>query len=139
VAVGRVSDNRPHDLKDVVKGFMEVDGVGGGVLMIKRDTITRMLKALPEISDPDIGGHPGITSIKSYGGNRLIRAFDKTRLEDGKRLSEDLAFCDRVKKSGGSVWANVDHFIGHIGPYNYGIRYQDFLENKAAEAKSEAA
>ncbi len=54
------------------------------------------------------------------------------------KLSEDLAFCERWRLCGGEVWANVNHLIGHIGPYNYAIRYADYLENKAQEKKDAA-
>lgn len=143
VAVGRVEGDRPHTLKDVTSGFIKVDGVGGGVLMIKRSAIARMLKKMPQLADEDIAGHPATESIKSYRGKRIIRAFDKMdAVIDGKRkrLSEDLAFCERIKQSGGEVWANVDHLISHVGPFDYAIRYADFLEQKAAETKpAEAA
>ena len=127
-AVGRAF--REGSVKDLVEGFMKVAGVGGGVLLISRHVIQTMLEKLPEIVDNDVSGHPGNATLSQ---GRLIRAFDKYRDERGVKLSEDLAFCDRWLRCGGDVWANVNHLIGHIGPFNYAIRYADYLENKERE------
>jgi hypothetical protein len=131
VAVGRCfnEDQSVDDLKD---GFLEVSGVGGGVMMIERQVVTKMIEQMPEIIDTKVDGHPGQEMLGPGGAEkRLIRAFDPFFSDNGLKLSEDLAFCERWKKCGGEVWANVNHLIGHIGPYNYAIRYADYLENKA--------
>lgn len=133
-AVGRAFNEGSVD--DLVDGFLKVAGVGGGVLLISRHVIQTMLEKLPEVIDKDVSGHPGRSSMTE---SRLIRAFDKYRDAQGVKLSEDLAFCDRWARCGGEVWANVHHLIGHIGPHNYAIRYADYLENKAAQAKQAAA
>ena len=134
-AVGR-SLEETH-LEDVVDGFLPVQGVGGGVLLIARHVIQTMLQKMPEIIDADMKGHP---AAGEYVNGRMIRAFDKYRDAGGTKLSEDFAFCDRWLRCGGDVWANVDHMIDHIGMHSFSIRYADYLENKAAEAKqSEAA
>lgn len=136
VAVGRCFDT-DQTVDDIKDGFIEVAGVGGGVLMISREVVDGLLKKFPEISDEQIEGHPGQELLKAAGkGNRLIRAFDPFFTEGGRKLSEDLAFCERWRQCGGAVWANVNHLIGHIGPFNYAIRYADFLENKAKESKA---
>ncbi len=138
VAVGRCF-NGDQTVDDIKQGFVEVQGVGGGVLMISREVVKGMLDKFPEISDTKIEGHPGQEMLSAAGqGKRLIRAFDPFFTEDGRKLSEDLAFCERWRLCGGEVWANVNHLIGHIGPYNYAIRYADYLENKAREKKDAA-
>lgn len=129
VAVGRSFNEGSVD--DLVDGHLKVAGVGGGVLIISRHVVSTMLDKLgDEIIDTDIAGHPGAQQLPK---GRMIRAFDKYRDAKGKKLSEDLAFCDRWMRCGGEVWANVNHLIGHHGMHNYAIRYADFLENKAAE------
>lgn len=140
VAVGKslTSDDK---LEEVENGFLKVAGVGGGVLMIRRDAITTMLEKLPDIIDDNpksIALHPGIASLEANKVSRLIRAFDKLKTDDGIRLSEDFSFCERWRKSGGDVWANVDHLIGHVGPFNYAIRYMDFLEQQDRDKKEAA-
>lgn len=139
-AVGR--DLVTKTVNDVVDGFLPVEGVGGGVLMVQREAIAAMIDKLPDDVDYNIAGHPASKTLGSYGGKRMLRFFDPMWI--GKtRLSEDLAFCHRARECGFDVWANVEHHISHIGPFDYCIRYADFLENKAKEeaeaAKPEAA
>ena len=136
-AVGRTFNQGSVD--DIVDGFIKVAGVGCGVMMIARHVVRTMIDKMPEILDSEISGHPGADTLQESQSKRLIRAFDPFVDERGVKLSEDLAFCERWRKCGGEVWANVNHLIGHIGPFNYAIRYADFLENKAREAKQEAA
>lgn len=136
VAVGRCFNN-DQSLDDIKGGFLEVHGVGAGVMMIERRVVTEMLAKFPEIIDTKVDNHPGQEILGPAGASkRLIRAFDPLFAENGQKLSEDLAFCERWKRCGGEVWANVNHLIGHIGPFNYAIRYADYLENKARKPKA---
>jgi hypothetical protein len=41
-----------------------------------------------------------------------------------------MSFCHRWRQSGGEVWANVRHPVGHIGPHEWLIRYEDYLIEK---------
>lgn len=132
VAVGRTIPGN----ESLTDGFMQVYGMGAGVMLISRHVVTKMLDKFPELIDTNISGHPGQATLQSAKSRRLIRAFDPFFDERGVRLSEDLAFCERWRRCDGEVWANVNHLIGHVGPFNYAIRYADYLENKAAEAKA---
>lgn len=137
-AVGRCTSK--HDkLADLKDGFLKVAGVGGGVMLIERSMIRTMILHMPEIVDKEISGHPGVDTLSA--DKRLIRAFDPFFDERKVKLSEDLAFCERWRKCGGEVWANVNYHIGHIGTFNYKIRYADSMEKWEAEdaAKAEAA
>lgn len=128
-------------LSDVKHGFLKVAAVGCGITLIRRDMIDTMLEKMPHIIETDpkaIAGHPCAESIKAFGGKRIIRAFDKMRDDDGAKLSEDMSFCKRWRDCGGEVWANVEHLVGHIGRFNYAIRYADYLETKARDAKAAA-
>jgi|SRR5882672_1249439 len=111
-------------------GFIEVEGVGGGVLLIRRDVVTTMLQAMPQLVDTRIAFHPAFDTIKQAGANRLIRAFEKLDIPDRGLISEDLAFCFRWRQCGGQVWANVNHRISHVGPYDYAGRYLDDIEKQ---------
>lgn len=134
MAVGRLVGGETVD--DVKDGFLKVLGVGAGVLVLARHVVEKLLEKMPEIIDRNVSGHPGAATLPS---NRLIRAFDPYVDERGVRLSEDLAFCQRFRDCGGEVWANVNHLIGHVGDFNYAIRYADFLETQARDAKAQAA
>jgi len=132
--VGTVPEG--HNIDDVVHGFIRATGLGCGVMMISRDVIATMLEKMPELSDPIPSSLAEATPDLKL--TRIIRAFDKIR--DGNlRLSEDMAFCHRWQQCGGEVWANVNHRISHVGPFDYAIRYGGVMEAKAREQQAEAA
>lgn len=125
-----------HSLKDVVKGFLPASYVGGGVMLIQRGMIREMLEKMPEISDalPSV-----LASATTAPLTRLIRAFDCI-LRGDRRLSEDVSFCARWREGcGGEIWANVNHKISHVGPFDFHMRYGGVLEAKAEAVKDEAA
>lgn len=130
--------NDTDTIDNVEKGHLKVKGVGGGVLLIKRSAIKTMIEKDPAIIDKSML-HPVADQIKAYGLNYLIQAFTKIRLPEGGLLSEDLSFCRRWREAGGDVWANVKHPIGHVGSFEYTIRYEAYLEEKKAEQVKEKA
>lgn len=70
-----------------------------------------------------------------------LQAIKDNRMHDGRRLrlSEDMSFCWRwINQCGGEIWANVNHRISHIGPFDYAIRYQGILEAKDEANKAAA-
>jgi len=102
------------------KGFVEVDGIGAGVLLIRRDCVDTMLKKMPELSDK--GAKKSSPLAKNL--DRLIRAFEPMFVDSG-RLSEDFAFCHRWRQCGGEIWANITHEITHIGLHRFKGRYSN--------------
>ena len=129
--VGTVPEG--HSMKDVTRGFIKAGGLGCGVMLIKREVITTMLEKMPELSDPIPSSLSEATPDLPL--TRIIRAFDKIR-EGNTRLSEDMSFCQRWRDCGGEVWANIDHRISHVGPFDFAIRYQGLME--AREIKDAA-
>jgi hypothetical protein len=107
----------------IVKGFVEVEGCGAGILLIERSSIRTMLEKLPGISDPTVRKtFPTATDLE-----RLIRAFDVLSVK-GVRLSEDYSFCHRWRQQcGGEIWANIKHQITHIGLQRFKGCYSDVL------------
>jgi hypothetical protein len=102
-----------------MKGFAEVEACGTGIMLIKRETITAMLKALPEINDTKAPKNSPLAA----GLTRLIRAFD-TIVVDGAQLMDDFAFCHRWRVlCKGEVWANTSHAVTHIGMHKFGASY----------------
>ena len=70
-----------------------------------------------------------------------LAALKENRTNDGRclRLSEDMSFCYRwTELCGGEIWANVNHRINHVGPFDYAIRYQGILEAKDESRKAAA-
>lgn len=118
--VGRGKSAKPI----VDRGFVEVDGMGFGVTLIRRDCVTAMLDQNAAQSDDRLAHHIAGALLAEWGVKRIIRAFDPIETPTGK-LSEDLSFCRRHRDSGGTVWANGNHKITHVGPYGFSGRFLD--------------
>lgn len=106
--------------------FMEVEGIGMGCCLIRRDCVTTMLEKMPELIDTRLEFHAARDMLPS---GRIIRAFDPLDGPRG-RLSEDLAFCQRWRDCGGEIWASVGHDIEHVGNYSYKANYMQYIADK---------
>jgi len=117
--------------------FMEVEGVGMGCTLIRRDVVDIMLAKMPELIDTRLALHPAGDTIRNAGSSRIIRAFEKLDIPERGLVSEDLSFCIRWRQCGGKVWAGIGYRISHVGPFDYSGRYLDTveaLERQAIEA-----
>jgi hypothetical protein len=104
-----------------IKGYVEVEGCGTGIMLIRRDAIATMLKMLPDINDTKAK----TTSPLAAGLDRLIRAFDNVEV-DGVPLMDDFAFCHRWQAlCKGELWARADQSVTHIGLHKFAARYTD--------------
>lgn len=112
------------------QGFINVEGVGAGVLLIRRDAITRMIEHFPDL----IGDYMVLEDMKAAGGYRTLQFFDQIRTDKGK-VSEDISFCRRWRQTGGDVWAATSHAIQHVGPW---IFSGCFAKERDEEAKLKA-
>jgi len=73
--------------------IMEIDGVGLGCLLVKREVIEKMIKS-----------------------NELIFEFEQKIVGDEvKGRSEDIFFCEKAKEAGFKIYLNTDLVCGHIG------------------------
>lgn len=98
--------------------FMEVEGLGCGCFLIRRDAITTMLEKMPELSDT----RPNTIESQLFrdaGVKRLIRPFDCINDMAHGKVSEDISFGRRWRECGGKVWAATHHKIVHVGPHEY--------------------
>ena len=103
------------------KGYLEVEGCGTGIMLIKREAIAAMLKRLPEINDTKAEK----ASPLAAGLDRMIRAFDNIEV-DGVPLMDDFAFCHRWQAlCQGELWARIDQSVTHIGLHKFAGRYTD--------------
>jgi FkbM family methyltransferase len=102
--------------------FIEVEGLGCGCFLIRRDAVMAMLEKMPELSDTR--PHTVDSALfRESSLTRLIRAFDK--INDPKRgtVSEDISFGRRWRECGGQVWAATHHQMVHVGPHEYADTY----------------
>lgn len=110
--------------------FMEVEGVGMGVTLIRRDMVSKMIAEMPELIDTRIAMHPAFDVLRTAGCSRLFRGFEKLDIPDRGIISEDLSFCMRHRQLGGKVWAAIGHRISHVGPHDFSGRYLDQFEQQ---------
>ena len=106
-----------------LKGFIEVDACGTGIMLIERSAITTMLKTLPGISESTATN----ASPLSAGLDRMIRVFDNITV-DGTLFVNDFAFCHRWRAlCKGELWACVDQSVTHIGLQRFSASYADVM------------
>ncbi len=127
-------------LGDPETGLIEVYGMPGGFMRMKRHVLEKMRDHYgPQLTMTD-----GITPTK-----RVTRLFDPYVIEDkyGRRsLSEDYAFCQRWRDIGGKVHLDASIGMIHVGNRIYEGRLGEFItrentisEQEAARADTEAA
>ena len=121
---------------EIRSGFIEVDGLGGGCLLIRRDAVTTMIERYPEL----IYNHMTLVDMQTGGAKRTFGFFDPIRVDTGK-VSEDISFCRRWRATGGKVWGSIGHRLVHVGPWAFAACYADERrrENEAAGKAKEAA
>lgn len=121
-----------HSFPDIKQGHLPAAYVGAGVMLIKRSMVKELIEKKPELIDalPSV-----LANATTLPLTRLIRAFDCI-LEDNRRLSEDISFCQRWRDVGGEVWANVMHKIDHVGPFNFHLRYGGIMEKRWNEERA---
>lgn len=106
---------------DTSNGFVEVDEVATGCLMIKRRVIQKMMAAYPERNFVPLAN-------SEFMSRSLYNFFDafihpKTRFY----LSEDYGFCHLWKNIGGKIYAEIATKLTHIGEFTYEGSYYDYL------------
>ena len=82
-------------------GLLEVERVGTGFMMIKRDLIKKIAKKFPELIYKENGK-------KGYG------VFESA-IMNKEHLSEDYAFCERAKSVGEKVYIDPQIKLNHHG------------------------
>jgi len=100
---------------DFRPGFIEVEALGTGCFLIRRDAVTKMIEQFPELI------YPHITLATMRDPNkpgRTLGFFDQMRTPEGK-VSEDISFCRRWRECGGKVWASIAYEITHVGNYAF--------------------
>ncbi len=105
--------------------FLRVDGVGGGILLIKRECLEKMATSGQIQSDLRLEKHGAAGVLQESGCKRLLRFFDL--YDDGvDRFSEDLSFCKRARDHGIEIWGAIGHTVGHIGLKEFSGNFLEF-------------
>ena len=94
-------------------GFVTGKYAGSGFMMIKRTAIERLIAAYPE-------SHYRSAHNQARPSENLYALFDTLiHPETGEYLSEDYAFCHRLRAAGGEVWLDTRARLAHIGAHEF--------------------
>ena len=112
-------------------GFLRVDEIATGFMMIRRDVFTDMQKAYPE--KQYINDSAGYSTETSR--NRFYTFFDCMIDPISKRyLSEDYAFCYLCRQLGISIWVDLTVNLTHTGLFHYQGSYLTALQPPPLDA-----
>ena len=105
--------NRETKTVAVENGLIKLHDAGTGFMMIKRDTILKMIKKYPELkynNDVQMGG----VDLKDN-----FYAFFDTMIDpvDKRYLSEDYTFCRRWQAMNGDIWLDPSISLNHYGSF----------------------
>lgn len=121
----RFNVRTPGNRLDLREGFALVEGMGFGCVLLRRDLLERMA-ASPAVAE--------VTRLKyrqEFGWESHRDFFAPIVLEDGDHLSEDYAFCARVRALGDvPIAALIDGEIAHIGQQAYAAEFRELLQRK---------
>lgn len=112
------------------RAFLEVEGLGCGVFLIRRDAVDQMVEKFPDL----IRDHVGIGDFKVSGLKRTLGFFDSIMSAEGK-VAEDISFCRRWRMTGGKVWANAAHEITHVGAHEFKGSYAKWRMDQEMDSK----
>ncbi|HET6377669.1 MAG TPA: hypothetical protein VFG05_05100 [Methylocella sp.] len=87
---------------------------GGGFMLLKRQMIERMIAAYPGTK------YKASHAYSNAGSGENYALFD-TMIdpETGLYLSEDFAFCQRWRETGGKIWLDTEGKLIHAGSCNF--------------------
>jgi hypothetical protein len=104
--------------------LVEVNDAGTGFMMIKREVISKMQEAHPELHyTGDLDGDEyrkdlaGKDHYRQRLKENLYSLFDASHDKEANNnyLSEDYTFCRRWQKIGGKIWVDTTVKLNHIG------------------------
>jgi len=96
---------------EVRNGFARVRYVGAGFLLMRRQVLTRLCEAYPELRYRR--QHPEGSESNPYSWG-LFETMIDPKIEG--YLSEDAGFCRRWGELGGEIWVDTQSRLAHIGP-----------------------
>ena len=94
--------------------LIEVDDIGTGFLLIKREVIQKMFDNFPDLK------YRNNININSEAEPFMYALFD-THIdkETSTYLSEDYTFCNRWRELGGKIYADTSIQLSHTGYYSF--------------------
>jgi len=89
------------------RGFARIEQVGGAFMLLRPHVFETIRDAHPELRHKQ-----GVM-------------FFQPAVIDGERKGEDIAFCQRWRRTGGDIWLLVDVQLSHEGPHTFEGSYGD--------------
>tara|TARA_R100001509_G_scaffold162840_1_gene135592 strand:+ start:1870 stop:2709 length:840 start_codon:yes stop_codon:yes gene_type:complete len=108
----------------VEDGVIEVTHSPTGCMLIKKETIEKMIAAYPDMEIEQKTVINGELIKRPYFYNLFDTLFDKN---NKTYMGEDFAFCKRWKDIGGKCYALVTDRISHVGEHQYRGCFADEL------------
>ncbi|MEL7463902.1 MAG: hypothetical protein AAFN79_07530 [Pseudomonadota bacterium] len=110
--------------KKIRSGMVEATAFGFGCVLIKREVFAALIER--KIVAPFVSSKLRESGVEG----EIWDFFDEIRLENGDWLSEDYAFCKRVRALGDvPLMAYVGPGVGHVGHFTYGGPYVERLKS----------
>ena len=104
---------------------------GGGFMMLKRQTIEKMIAAYPE------SRYAGVHAYSNAKGGESYALFECSIDPETKTyISEDFGFCQKWRDIGGKIWLDTEGKLTHIGAYNFVGQPQMRFQAAALQAAS---
>jgi hypothetical protein len=96
-------------------GFVSGTYAGTGFMMIKREVLTTMMTAYPELryTASHVSARPNPSPNQYALFDCMIEP------ETGTYLSEDYAFCRRWRALGGQIWLDAEGALVHVGAHEF--------------------
>lgn len=112
--VGTFLKDPDNEKKAIVKvekdGFAEVQRLGAGMLLVRKDVILEMIEKYPELHYTN-----GIPGVKDPEVDPHYYAFFQPYIHNNTYLSEDFAFCERWRALGGKLYMDMTSPLTHHG------------------------
>lgn len=105
--------NYNSHIMNIEHNLAKVKHVATGFMMIKRETINKMMEAFPSTKYVDDVG------FLAGDENKYAYALFDCGVEEGHYFSEDWLFCHRWTNMGGSVYIDVSINLTHTGPEEF--------------------
>ncbi len=111
----------------IENGMLKASRVGTGFMRIKRSVIEKMIVAgAREYMPGDGSAYPFIWEIFE---TKIIQNEGDAR---GQFWGEDLAFCEKWRLMGGSIWIDPSINFTHVGRKSYKANFYEYLKTAGA-------
>jgi len=121
--VGELETDTKGEIQ-ILNGFARAKNIGTGAILIRRDTIEKMIAHYPELFGT---GFPDGAEYEDLRHNNWGFFNPYTKQYQSTNSGEDVSFCDRWTQIGGEIWADVVTNTVHVGRHAYTGNFLDHV------------